>query len=112
MLVLTLVVFALAAVLGLTVAIQLFKKAPTNKGVALIHGLLGAAGLLLLIVTMLRQPHHLLSWAVGLLVGAALGGALLFANDLRKKPGPLGLVVIHAGVAVAAVVLVVLVAVG
>ncbi len=110
MLILTLVLFGVAAVLGLTVAAALFKKAPTSKGAALAHGLFAAGGLVLLVVILLRQPHPLLGWAVGLLVVAALGGAVLFANDVRRKPGPLGLVVVHAGVAVVAVVLVLLVA--
>ncbi len=112
MLNLSIILFALAAILGLTVAVALFRKKPTSKPVALTHGLVGAAGLVVLFLYSLQHPHRQLSIAIGLFVVAALGGALLFANDLRKKPGPLGLVVIHALVAVAGFALVLLVAFG
>jgi hypothetical protein len=110
MLILSLVLFGLAAVLGITVAVALFAKRPTSKPVAVAHGLAGAAGLVVLLITASRQPNHLLSIALILLVIAALGGIILFANDLRARPGPNALVVIHALAAVTAVVLVALVA--
>ncbi len=111
MLITTLVIFGLAAVLGLTVAIQIFKKRETSKGAALAHGAFGAVGLVLLILYTVKNPHSWLTTAIVLLVVAALGGAILFVNDLRKKAGPVGLVVIHALAAVIAVVLVLLVAI-
>lgn len=110
MLITTLVLFALAAVLGLTVASQIFKKRETSKAVALAHGAFAAAGLVVLIVYALHNAHPWLTTAIVLFVVAALGGAVLFVNDLRKKPGPVGLVIIHALVAVVGVVLVLLVA--
>ena len=108
MLIAALIVFVIAAVLGLTVAASLFRKRETSKSVALAHGLVGATGLVLVILAVLRHPDHRLSLALVLLVVAAIGGAVLFANDVRRKPGPLALVVIHALVAVAAVALVLL----
>jgi hypothetical protein len=110
MLVSALVVFAIAAVIGLTLAFAVLKKKETSKPVALLHGALGAAGLVLVFLHALKYPHTYLTTAIVLLGVAALGGAWLFANDLRKKPGPAALVVIHALVAVVAVVLVLLVA--
>ncbi len=104
--------FAVAAVLGLTVAAALLRRKETSKPAAVAHGVLGAAGLVVLLLYALQHPQRFLSVAIGLLVIAALGGFVLFANDLRKKPGPLFLVVVHALAAVVAVVLVVLVAVG
>ncbi len=103
MLVISIAFFVLSAVLGLTVAIALFKKQTTTKPVVLAHGVVGAAGLVVLILYAAKNPHALLTTAIILLVVAALGGAVLFANDLRKKPGPLFLVVVHAVVALAAV---------
>lgn len=111
MLITTLVIFGLAAILGLTIAVQIFKKRETSKAVALTHGLVGAVGLILLILYAVKNPASLLTTAIVLLVVAALGGAIVFVNDLRKKPGPVALVVIHALVAVTAVVLVLLVAI-
>lgn len=111
MLITTIVLFVLAALLGLTVAVQIFKKKPTSKGVAIAHGAFGAAGLVVLILHAVKNPDRLLTTAIILLVIAALGGLTVFINDLRGKVGPLGLVVIHALVAVAAVALVLVVAV-
>lgn len=110
MLIPALIIFGLAAVLGLVVAIQILKKRETSKGVALAHGLFGAAGLVVLLLHTLKNPQTLLTAAIALLVVAALGGAIAFANDVRRKPGPVALIVIHALVAVTAVVLVLLVA--
>lgn len=110
MLIISIVFFALSAVLGLTVASALLKKQTTSKPVVLGHGAVGAAGLVVLIFYAAKNPNSLLTTAIMLLVVAALGGAVLFANDLRKKPGPLFLVVIHAVVALAAVGTVVAVA--
>ena len=111
MLITALVIFALAAVLGLIVAVRILTKRETSRAVALAHGLFGATGLVLVLLYALKSPHQLLTTAIGLLVVAAIGGAIVFVNDLRKKPGPAALIVIHALVAVAAVVLVLLVAI-
>jgi hypothetical protein len=112
MLITTLVLFALAALLGLAVARQIFQRKPTSKGVAVAHGACGAAGLVALILQAVKSPSTLLITAIGLFVVAALGGMLVFVNDLRGKVGPIGLVVIHALVAVVGVALVVVAALG
>lgn len=111
MLIPALVLFVLAAVLGLTVAVAIFKKKETSKPIALAHGACASAGLVVLILHVVKNPHSYLTAAIVLLVIAALGGAILFVNDLRKKTGPVALVVIHALAAVTAVVLVLLVAI-
>jgi predicted membrane channel-forming protein YqfA (hemolysin III family) len=103
MLLLSLALFVFAAVLGLIVVTALLKKKETSKPVALAHGAVGAAGLIALIFHAAKNPDRLLMVAIGLLVVAALGGAWLLANDLRRKPGPLFLVVVHVFVALAAV---------
>lgn len=111
MLVVTLVLFVLAAVLGLVVALQIFKKRPTSKAVALSHGAAAAAGLIVLILHAAKNPTKLLTTAIVLLVIAALGGAVVFINDLKGKAGPVGLVVVHVLVALSAVALVLIVAI-
>jgi hypothetical protein len=103
MLIISIVFFVIAAVLGLTVAIALIKKQTTSKPVVFAHGAVGATGLVVLVFHAAKHPNNLLTTAIILLVVVALGGAVLFANDLRRKPGPLFLVVIHAVVALAAV---------
>jgi hypothetical protein len=104
------ILFALAAVLGLAVAVQIFKKTTTSKGVAIAHGAVGAVGLIALVLHTVKNPNHLLTTAIVLLVIAALGGLTVFVNDLRGKVGPIALVGLHALMAVAAVVLVLVVA--
>lgn len=111
MLIPALVLFGLAALLGLTVAVQIFKKKPTSKGVALAHGAFAAAGLITLIVSTVKNPNQLLWAAVAIFVIAALGGLILFINDLRGKTGPVGLVIIHALAAVVAVAIVLVIAI-
>lgn len=107
----TIVLFVLAALLGLTVAVQILKKQPTSKGAVITHGAFGAVGLIALIFHAVNNPNRLLTTAIILIVVAALGGLALFVNDLRGKVGPLGLVVFHALVAAVAVALVLVVAI-
>lgn len=111
MLIPALVLFVLAALLGLTVAVQIFKKKPTSKGVALTHGAFAAAGLITLVLYTAKNPNQLLWVAVAILVVGALGGLILFINDIRGKTGPTGLVVIHALAAIIAVAIVLVVAI-
>lgn len=112
MLTFSIILFAVAAILGLTVAVALLRKKETSKPVAFAHGAFGAAGLVLLLMHALANPHRMLSIALGLFVVAALGGFVLLANDLRRKPGPVYLIVVHAVVAVIAFGLVLMVAQG
>lgn len=112
MLVFSLILFALAAVLGIIVALAILRRQTTSKAVVAAHGVAGAAGLVVLLIYALQQPQTLLSIAVGLLVVAAVGGFVLLANDLRGRPGPVPLVAIHAVAAVVAVVLVAVVFLG
>ncbi|HEY5372425.1 MAG TPA: hypothetical protein VIK01_02005 [Polyangiaceae bacterium] len=70
---------------------------------ALVHGALAATGLVLLTLAVLGaggpQPARL---ALGLFVVAALGGFVLFSFHLRKKQLPMGIIMVHALVAIAA----------
>jgi hypothetical protein len=98
--------FALAAVMGLTVAVAIFKPVPsTPKPAVVAHGILGASALILLIYYAVNNPGNYPRISLVLFVVAALGGAVLLVNDLKKKPGPRSLVIIHALVAVSAFVL-------
>jgi len=102
-------IFAVAAVLGLIIASAIISKKPeTPKAAVYGHGALAATALVLLLVYMYQNPDHYPQVSLILFVVAALGGFILFANDMRKKPGPVGLVVIHALVAVTAFVLLLL----
>lgn len=96
-------IFAIAAAGGLILAIQHFRGANRPWPLAILHGLGGAAGLVLLLVAVLQaEAPSQAKLALGLFVAAALGGFLLFAKRLQGKGLPSPVVIIHAGVAVVA----------
>lgn len=95
--------FAVAALGGLTLAALHFtgKKLPTP--LALLHGGLGAAGLVTLGAAVVKEGvAGRAPIALGLFVVAALGGFFLFSYHLRGRRLPSPVVIIHALVAVAA----------
>ena len=101
-----LVLFALAAVGGVTMAVQRLRGSPQPAlGIALIHGAAAAAGLVALVwmVAGAGAPS-LAQLALVLFLAAALGGFALFAMHLRKSTLPVWLVAVHGLVAVAAFV--------
>jgi hypothetical protein len=106
MLIYAIVLFVLAAVVGLYLASRVFGNALPPIGAAVFHGLFAASGLLLLLyvafVEGTPQPQAVII-AAGLLVVAALGGFLMLSMHLRKRVPPKGLAALHALLAVAGV---------
>ena len=104
-----LVLFGLAATGGLLLAYLRFSEKPIPLQLALGHGAIAAAGLvaLLLAVTGSGAPSQA-RIALIMFVVAALGGFGLFSFHLRKKALPIGVVVVHGLVAVAAFVVLLL----
>jgi hypothetical protein len=97
-----LVLFAVAALGGLTMAVIRFRGAerpPT--GLAVLHGALAAAGIIVLIVGMTQAgvPGQARTALVFFIV-AALGGFYLFAQHMQRKALPIPVILIHALVAV------------
>lgn len=97
-----LIVFAIAAVGGLVLAAHVLRNKFAPWALSLLHALLGATGLVLLIVMLVQgsAPQRVLAGFVLLLV-AALGGFFLASFHLRKQLPPKAVVVLHAGLAVA-----------
>jgi hypothetical protein len=94
------ILFALGALGGLVMAISHFRNKRWPLGLAVVHGLAGAAGLVLLAWALYAgTTGSYLTLSLTLLVVAALGGFVLFANHLRGRPLPSAVVVIHALVA-------------
>ena len=97
------VLFALAAVLGLFMAVAHFRgQTPPKIAVALLHGLFAASGLVVLLLGVMQvgmsgKP----AIALCLFLVAALGGFTLLSFHLRGRALPNGLVVGHAVLAVA-----------
>ena len=95
-------VFAVAALLGLTMAVAVFKGRFPPVSSAVIHGLFAATGLVLLIIAVYAHGvTGAAKWALGFFLLAALGGfALALGFHARKKNLPPGLVAGHAVIAV------------
>ena len=102
MLIYALICFALGAMGGLVLAAHVLKGKFAPWAVSVLHALLGASGLLLLVVLVMQgTASSRVMAALGLLVLAALGGFYLASLHLRRAIPPKGVVFIHAGVAVA-----------
>ena len=95
---------AIGAVGGIGMAAIRFGKGRNPPAaIAMVHGLLAAAGLTLLAYAAITAVVPTSAWmALVLLLGAASIGAYLnLAYQWRQRPIPGGLVWVHAGVAVA-----------
>jgi hypothetical protein len=97
------VLFGIAALGGAFLAVLRFQKKPLPLGVAVLHGILAASGLVVLLTSVISAAStgSLPKVALGLFIVAALGGFGLFSFHLRKKDLPIPLVLVHAVVAVA-----------
>jgi hypothetical protein len=97
------VLFAVAAVVGLSMAVAHFRgQTPPKLAVALLHGLFAASGLVVLLIGVMQlgaggKP----AIALGLFLVAALGGFTLLSFHLRGRALPNGLIIGHAVLAVA-----------
>ena len=97
-----LIVFAIAALGGLFLASHVLRGKFAPWAVSILHALLGATGLVLLLLQVMQgNAAGRVVGALGLLVVAALGGFYLVALHGRKTLPPKGVVVLHAGLAVA-----------
>ena len=80
------------------------RKLPLPVG--LLHGLAAVAAIVLLVIHVVHAPHNLLvNSATMLFVLTALGGLLLFMFRAIRQPLPGFVLTLHAGFAVASIVL-------
>jgi hypothetical protein len=94
----SIVFFALAAVFGVIMLSYLLTGKNIPKGLAIIHGPLAVIGLVLLIIYSLKSSEG--AWLpVGIFAVAAVGGLILFHQDLTAK-APKWLGVVHGLAAV------------
>ncbi len=106
---------AIAAVGGLGMAAIRFGKGTNPPAAfAMVHGLLAAAGVTLLAYAVLTSAVPTTAWvALLLLLGAAAVGAYLnLAYQWKQRQIPGGLVMVHAGMAAAGFVSLLLAAFG
>jgi hypothetical protein len=98
-----LILFGIAAAGGIVLVLMRVANKPLPLPLALVHGALAATGIALLTASVLGSGGPSAArLALGLFVLAALGGFVLFSFHLRKKALPMGVVMIHALVAIAA----------
>ena len=96
-----LIVFAIGALGGLVLASSVLRGRLAPWSLSLLHALLGASGLLLLILAVVQgSASGRVMGALGLLVVAALGGFYLASLHMKKAIPPKGVVFMHAGLAV------------
>jgi len=96
------IVLAIAAVGGVVLAMKIFSGQLAPWSLSIVHALLGATGLVMLIMLVLEgSGDGRLTAALGLLVVAALGGFYLASIHVKGSVAPKNIVLIHAGVAVA-----------
>jgi hypothetical protein len=94
--------FAVAALFGVSLIIPVLQGKTPARGLVLAHGGIAAVALVMLLLKFFDQPGSVPQWSLILFLVAALGGFVLFANDLRKKVTPKPLALIHAATAVVA----------
>jgi hypothetical protein len=105
------ILFAIAALGGLAMAVIRLRGTPRPPTwLAMLHGLLAASGLVLLAyVALTVGVPGLAQAAIGLFVLAALGGAYMnLGFHAKGLPLPVPVMIVHALVAVAGFVLLVL----
>lgn len=109
MLTLIIVVFLIAAILGMLLISYLLRNKNTPKGLAIIHGSIAAFGILLLICYLLfysTSPYLSLIF----FIIAAIGGFTLMYRDITGKTLPKWLAIGHGTIAVIGFLLLLLVA--
>jgi len=100
MLYLIIALFAIAAIIGLTILKNWLTSAKTSRGVVYAHGTFAALALVLLLIHVLQNPAGHLRTSLALFIIAAIGGFYMFFRDLKGKFSPTWVAVIHALIAV------------
>ena len=105
----SMILFAIAAVIGLFILKNWLTSGNTSRTVIYSHGAAAAIALILLIVQLLQRPEGRLRTSLILFVIAALGGFYMFVRDLNGKFSPTWLAVVHGLLAVAGFIFLLLV---
>lgn len=111
MLVVSIIIFAIAAIFGLLNLIAILSSKQTSKPVVYTHGLFAAIALILLIIFTVNAAGSSPILSLILFIIVAIVGFILFARDLSKKPGPKAIALIHGIVAVIAFIILIIFAI-
>lgn len=92
----TIVLFALAAVVGFIILKNWLTSSDTSRTTVYLHGIFAAVALVLLAVYAFQNPGNYPKASIILFVIGAVIGFYMFAEDLRKRFSPTWLAVVHA----------------
>jgi drug/metabolite transporter superfamily protein YnfA len=98
------ILLAVSAILGLTILIKWLTNKNASSAVIYSHGIVAAAAIVILVVYAVQHPDNFPKISIALLALAAIGGFYMFIRDLNKKQSPMAVAFIHALLAVAGVV--------
>jgi hypothetical protein len=102
----SIILFAIAAIGGATLAFMKFTGKGMPLSLAAAHGIFAAAGLITLAANVYNDSsNNLMNISLILFVIVALGGFILLSYHLRKKAHPVALIGIHGAGAVASFLL-------
>jgi peptidoglycan/LPS O-acetylase OafA/YrhL len=105
MLIIVIILFLIAAALGLVILTAVLEERPRNKIILYLHGgIAGTAIILMLIDVLVFGGNPLLIISLVLFLLAAMGGLTLFTLDKHKKPIPKWLALGHPLVAFAGLI--------
>jgi hypothetical protein len=102
MLYLTIILFAIAAIIGVIILKNWLTSAKTARTVIYAHGIFAAAALVLLLVHTLNNPSSALQTSLAIFIAAALGGFYMFFRELKGILSPTWLGVVHGLLAIVA----------
>lgn len=105
--------FTIAALGGAALGYLRFQDRDLPWAITIVHGLVAATGLVLLFLGVRQgEGGQLASVALLILIAAALGGFLLVSYHARNLKAPIPIVIVHALVAVAGFVVLLIAAFG
>jgi hypothetical protein len=107
--VVSLVLFLIGAIFGIIVWTAIFKNRPTPKPVVYIHGLIVVIAFVILLIfagTAVAGSAPILP--IVFFAIAAVGGLILFSQDMAKKTIPRWLAILHPLIAVLGVIALIL----
>jgi hypothetical protein len=97
--------FIAAAAIGFYIFRKIWQKRAVQASVAFSHGGSAVAGITLLLVVTAKTQHPYYTTALFLFCTAAFLGFVIFFNDMRGKPGPVTVIILHALAALAGLIL-------
>jgi hypothetical protein len=101
MIYLAIALFAVAAVLGLVILVSWLQKKNASRAVVYSHGIVAAAALLLVVFFSIQNTENFPKLSLTLFIISAIAGFYMFFRDLNHKMSPMVLAFVHALVAVA-----------